>query len=60
MKKIVKFAEHARKCRAMAAQTNIEDHRKQLLIMAETWDRLVVDRTNQRKPDTDKPKRTDH
>jgi hypothetical protein len=46
MKKIIEFAKHAKECRALAAQTNSADHRKQLLTMAESWDRLAAERAS--------------
>jgi hypothetical protein len=44
MKKKIEYAKHAKECRAMAARTNLEEHRKQLLTMAETWEALAAER----------------
>ena len=43
MKKISEYRQHAHECRQLAASMEGEQ-RVQLLSMAETWERLAVDR----------------
>jgi hypothetical protein len=44
MKKASEYRVHALECRSLASQANSDDHRKQLLAMAETWETLADDR----------------
>lgn len=44
MKKASEYLQHAKECRALALQAGSEDHRKQLMAMAETWDHLAGER----------------
>lgn len=44
MKKASEYREHARECRALAAQMDSADQRDQLLQMAAHWDNLADDR----------------
>jgi hypothetical protein len=44
MDKASEFRQHARECRALAQQAHQEEHRAQLLRMAEVWEQLAEDR----------------
>ena len=44
MEKAEEFRQHAAECRSMAKSTSNEDHRQQLLKMAEIWESLAVER----------------
>lgn len=44
MKKASKYRLHALECRSLASQANSDEHRKQLMAMAETWETLADDR----------------
>ena len=46
MKKASEYRQHAKECRALAVQAVSDEHRKQLAAMANTWDRLAVEREN--------------
>ena len=49
MQKVVEFRQHAAECRAMARTVQKEDHRQQLLKMAEIWDSLATERERMQK-----------
>jgi hypothetical protein len=44
MKKAEEYRAHAAECLEMARQTRNEEHKRQLLQMAETWEMLAVQR----------------
>lgn len=44
MKKISEYRQHAKECRSLANQAFSEEHRKQLLAMAESWEVLALER----------------
>ena len=44
MEKAEEFRQHAAECRSMAKSTSNEDHRQQLLKMAEIWESLAHER----------------
>ena len=44
MRQVSEYREHAMECRRLASQMQVEDHRDQLLSMAETWDRMAEER----------------
>ena len=44
MKKASEYRQHAQECRALARTTQTDDHRVQLLKMAETWETLATER----------------
>jgi hypothetical protein len=44
VKKASEYRRHAEECRALAKQMKQGEYRDQLLIMAETWDRLAAER----------------
>jgi hypothetical protein len=44
VKKASEYREHAKECRALAAQAVSDEHRKQLAAMADTWDSLALER----------------
>ena len=44
MKKASEYKQHALECRALARTTQIDEHRAQLLKMAETWEALAIER----------------
>ncbi len=44
MKKASEYRKHADECRTLAKQMEQGEHREQLLVMAETWDRLAEQR----------------
>jgi hypothetical protein len=44
LKKAREYAHHGHECRVLARNAQSEDHRVQLLAMAEIWDRLSSDR----------------
>lgn len=44
MKKASEYRVHALECRSLASQANSDEHRKQLLAMADTWETLADDR----------------
>lgn len=44
MKKASEYKQHALECRALARTTQIDEHRAQLLKMAETWETLAIER----------------
>jgi len=46
MKKASEYREHARECRALAAQMESTEQRDQLLQMAAHWDTLADDRAD--------------
>jgi hypothetical protein len=60
MKKIIEFAKHAKECRALAAQSKSEAHRKQLLAMADSWDQLAAERSRTRTVDKAKTATAKH
>jgi len=43
MRKAVEYRQHAAECRALARSVQKEDHRQQLLKMAEIWESLADD-----------------
>jgi hypothetical protein len=47
MKQVEDYRRHAEECLSLAKKTSIEQHRAQLLKMAETWELLAVDRERQ-------------
>jgi len=49
MRKTAEFRQHAAECRAMARTIQKEDHREQLLKMAEIWDSLATERERMQK-----------
>lgn len=44
MQKFVEYRRHAAECRALAQKMPSQDQRKQLIDMAENWDRLALER----------------
>lgn len=44
MEKASEYRKHAKECRALATQSMSDEHRKQLLAMAHTWDNLAKER----------------
>jgi hypothetical protein len=44
MRKAVEFRQHAAECRALARTIQKEDHRQQLLKMADIWESLATER----------------
>jgi hypothetical protein len=55
MRKAEEFREHAEECRKMARGTSNEDHRQQLVKMAEIWESLAKERERmQAKKDREK------
>ncbi|HEX2725932.1 MAG TPA: hypothetical protein VHN20_08955 [Beijerinckiaceae bacterium] len=44
MKKASEYRKHAEECRALARQMKQGEYREQLLVMADTWDRLAEER----------------
>ena len=44
MKKASEYRKHAEECRALARQMKQGEYREQLLVMADTWERLAVER----------------
>lgn len=44
MLKVVEYRQHAADCRSMASRTKEPDQRKMLEDMAESWERLAVER----------------
>jgi len=44
MKKASEYRVHALECRSLATQANSDEHRKQLMAIAETWETLADDR----------------
>jgi len=44
MKKAIEYRQHAQECRALARAAQNEEHRVQLIKMAETWENLAADR----------------
>ena len=44
MKKAIEYRQHAGECRALARSAQNEEHRVQLIKMAETWEKLAGDR----------------
>lgn len=44
MQKAEEFRQHAAECRQMARATSNEDHRQQLVKMAEIWESLAKER----------------
>lgn len=44
MKQASDYRQHADECRALAATMKVDEHREQLLKMAEMWERLLEDR----------------
>jgi len=57
VKKASEYRQHAQECRALARTTQTDDHRAQLLKMAETWETLATERerllAEQDRSDTD-------
>lgn len=45
MKKASEYRAHARECRILAAGMESEEHRAQLLQMADHWEQLAADRS---------------
>jgi hypothetical protein len=45
MKKASEYRQHAEECRALARKLGQGEHRNQLLEMAATWDKLVIERS---------------
>lgn len=45
MKQAADYRHHADECRALAATMTLDEHREQLLRMAEMWERLLEDRS---------------
>jgi hypothetical protein len=46
MKKASEYRQHAEECRALARTMQDTEQRNQLLAMAETWDKLAVERSD--------------
>ena len=44
MKKASEYRQHSQECRALARNAKGDEHRTQLLKMAETWETLAVER----------------
>ena len=44
MKKTSEYRKHAEECRSLARQMKQGEYREQLLVMADTWDRLAAER----------------
>lgn len=44
MRKASEYRQHAKECRSLAGHAISEEHRKQLLAMAESWDTLASER----------------
>ena len=44
MKKASEYRQHAQECRALARNAKADEHRFQLLKMAETWEALAAER----------------
>jgi hypothetical protein len=44
MKKASEYRQHAAECRAIAAQMGSAEQRRQILEMAEHWEKLAMDR----------------
>ena len=44
LKKASEYRQHAQECRALARTTQTDDHRTQLVKMAETWEALAAER----------------
>ena len=44
VKKASEYRKHAEECRTLARQMKQGEYREQLLIMADTWDRLAAER----------------
>jgi len=44
VKKASEYRQHAQECRGLARTTQTDDHRAQLLKMAETWEALATER----------------
>jgi hypothetical protein len=44
MKKASEYRQHAQECRELARGSTADDHRDQLLRMAETWEQLATER----------------
>jgi hypothetical protein len=59
MQKAEEFREHADECRKMARSTSNEDHRQQLIKMAEIWESLAKERErmNAKKEKEDKSRK---
>jgi hypothetical protein len=47
MRKVDEYKKHAEDCRQLAFASSNEEHRHQLLAMADTWDALARDRADQ-------------
>ena len=47
MRKIEEYRRHAEECRQLAMASSIDESRRQLLEMAETWDGLARNREEQ-------------
>jgi hypothetical protein len=44
VEKASEYQAHAKECRGLAAQVISDEHRKQLLAMAETWESFAAER----------------
>jgi hypothetical protein len=44
MKKASEYRQHAKECRELASHMDVAEQRKQMLEMAEHWERLAADR----------------
>jgi len=44
MKKASEYRQHAAECRSIASQMESDDQRRQILEMAEHWEKLAADR----------------
>jgi len=44
VKKASEYRQHAEECRALSRSSRNDEHRSQLLKMAETWDNLAAER----------------
>ena len=44
MKKVSEYLQHAADCRSLASDMPIDQQRRQLLTMAQTWERLAEER----------------
>ena len=49
VEKISNYRRQAEECRLLARKAQNEEHRNQLLVMAETWERLAAERESFRK-----------
>ena len=58
MKKAEEYRHHAAECRVLARAAKNEEHRNQLLIIAETWEGLASERERAVKEDSSAPAET--